>query len=67
MQALSWALEAPDEVDSAVVVAASSRLSAQNIAFSAVAREAIMRDPNFQDGATTAPGAARTSGCPWPG
>lgn len=50
MQALSWALEAPDEVDSAVVVAASSRLSAQNIAFSAVAREAIMRDPDFADG-----------------
>lgn len=50
MQALSWAMEAPHEVSSAVVVAASSRLSAQNIAFSAVAREAIMRDPNFQDG-----------------
>jgi homoserine O-acetyltransferase len=50
MQALSWALEAPDEVSAAVVVAASSRLSAQNIAFSAVAREAIMRDPNFQGG-----------------
>ncbi len=50
MQALSWALEAPDEVESAVVVAASSRLSAQNIAFSAVAREAIMRDENFNDG-----------------
>jgi homoserine O-acetyltransferase len=50
MQALSWALEAPHEVDSAVVVAASSRLSAQNIAFSAVAREAIMRDPDFADG-----------------
>ncbi len=51
MQALSWALEAPHEVDRAVIVAASSRLSAQNIAFSAVAREAIMRDPNFADGA----------------
>jgi homoserine O-acetyltransferase len=50
MQALSWALEAPHEVESAVVVAASSRLSAQNIAFSAVAREAIMRDENFCDG-----------------
>jgi homoserine O-acetyltransferase len=50
MQALSWALEAPDEVGGAVVVAASSRLSAQNIAFSAVAREAIMRDPDFQGG-----------------
>jgi homoserine O-acetyltransferase len=50
MQALSWAMEAPQEVDRAVIVAASSRLSAQNIAFSAVAREAIMRDPNFADG-----------------
>jgi homoserine O-acetyltransferase len=50
MQALSWALEAPEEVERAVVVAASSRLSAQNIAFSAVAREAIMRDPDFADG-----------------
>jgi homoserine O-acetyltransferase len=51
MQALSWALEAPTEVDATVIVAASSRLSAQNIAFSAVAREAIMRDPDFQGGA----------------
>lgn len=50
MQALTWALEAPHEVDRGVVIAASSRLSAQNIAFSAVAREAIMRDPDFQDG-----------------
>jgi homoserine O-acetyltransferase/O-succinyltransferase len=33
-----------------VVVCATSRLSAQNIAFSAVAREAIMRDPNFFGG-----------------
>ncbi len=50
MQALQWALDAPDEVGHAVVIAASSRLSAQNIAFSAVARSAIMRDPAFADG-----------------
>lgn len=50
MQALQWALDAPDEVANAVVVAASSRLSAQNIAFSAVARSAIMRDPEFSEG-----------------
>ncbi len=50
MQALQWAVEAPQEVAHAVVVAASSRLSAQNIAFSAVARSAIMRDPQFQSG-----------------
>jgi homoserine O-acetyltransferase len=50
MQVLQWAAETPDEVANAIVVAASSRLSAQNIAFSAVAREAIMRDPDFQGG-----------------
>ncbi len=50
MQVLQWMSETPDEVPSAVVVAASSRLSAQNIAFSAVAREAIMRDPDFAGG-----------------
>ncbi len=33
-----------------MLVAASSRLSAQNIAFSAVARDAILRDPDFRDG-----------------
>jgi homoserine O-acetyltransferase len=50
MQALEWALRYPDDLLSACVIAASSRLSAQNIAFSAVAREAIMRDPGFHAG-----------------
>jgi len=50
MQVLQWLTEAPQEVANGVVVAASSRLSAQNIAFSAVAREAIMRDPDFAEG-----------------
>ena len=35
---LQWALDAPDELGAAVVICGSSRLSAQNIAFSAVAR-----------------------------
>ncbi len=50
MQALEWLLEAPEELGAAVVVCASSRLSAQNIAFSAVARNAIMADPDFHGG-----------------
>ena len=50
MQVLQWAYDAPEQIANAVIVAASSRLTAQNIAFSAVAREAIMRDPDFQDG-----------------
>lgn len=50
MQALQWALDYPQELDGSLVIAASGRLSAQNIAFSAVAREAIMRDPDFTGG-----------------
>ena len=50
MQVLQWALDYPDEVDHGIVVCATSRLSAQNIAFSAVARAAIMNDPDFADG-----------------
>jgi homoserine O-acetyltransferase len=50
MQVLQWALTHPEEVANAVVVAASSRLTAQNIAFSAVARQAITSDPGFASG-----------------
>ncbi|MDR2931205.1 MAG: homoserine O-acetyltransferase [Propionibacteriaceae bacterium] len=50
MQALQWALSAPQDMRNAVIIAASSRLTAQNIAFSAVAREAIMRDRGFAQG-----------------
>ncbi len=50
MQALQWAMDDPDAMDGAVLVCASAKLSAQNIAFSAVAREAIMRDPSFAGG-----------------
>lgn len=50
MQVLQWSLDHPGEIGGAVVVASSARLSAQNIAFSAVAREAIMRDPDYAGG-----------------
>jgi homoserine O-acetyltransferase/O-succinyltransferase len=50
MQVLQWGLSYPEELANAVVVAASSRLTAQNIAFSAVARRAIMDDPDFAEG-----------------
>ncbi|WP_081684079.1 homoserine O-acetyltransferase MetX [Granulicoccus phenolivorans] len=50
MQVLQWALSAPEQVRNAVIVAASSRLTAQNIAFSAVARQAIIRDQGFHGG-----------------
>jgi homoserine O-acetyltransferase len=50
MQALQWVLDAPGEIDSVVLACATSRLSAQNIAFSEVARQAIVRDPGFARG-----------------
>jgi len=62
MQVLQWAIDHPDEIAAAVVVCASSRLSAQNIAFSAVAREAIMRDPDFQGGDYYGTGRAPDNG-----
>ena len=56
MQVLQWALSYPAEVANAIVIAASSRLTAQNIAFSAVARRAIMADPHFAGGDYAAEG-----------
>ena len=50
MQALQWALDHPKEIERAVLICASARLNAQNIALTAVARGAIMSDPDFQEG-----------------
>lgn len=62
MQVLEWALSYPDDLANAVVIAASSRLTAQNIAFSAVARESIMRDPGFHNGDYLAAGTSPQTG-----
>ncbi len=50
MLALSWAATFPDRVDAALVIASTSRHSAQNIAFHEVGRQAIMADPNWREG-----------------
>jgi homoserine O-acetyltransferase/O-succinyltransferase len=50
MQALQWAIDFPDQVRHAVAIAAASKLSAQNIAFNEVARQAIRSDPDFHGG-----------------
>ena len=42
MQILQWALDHPDEIERAVLICATARLTAQNIAFSKVARHAIL-------------------------
>ncbi|MCM8731184.1 homoserine O-acetyltransferase [Hephaestia sp. GCM10023244] len=51
MQALSWPATFPDRVAASVVIAATARHSAQNIAFHEVGRQAVMADPNWRDGA----------------
>ncbi len=50
MQALSWALQYPDRLRHAVVVASAPNLTAENIAFNEVARRAIVTDPDFHGG-----------------
>lgn len=50
MQAMRWALEYPDELRHCVVIASAMKLTAQNIAFNEVARQAIMSDPEFHSG-----------------
>ena len=50
MQALQWTLSFPERVRHALVIAATPRLSVQNIAFNEVARQAIMTDPDFHGG-----------------
>ncbi len=50
MQTLSWALQYPDRVRHAVVVASAPNLTAENIAFNEVARRAIVTDPDFHGG-----------------
>ncbi|MEY3474859.1 MAG: hypothetical protein RL087_1317 [Pseudomonadota bacterium] len=50
MQALSWALQHPERVRHAVVIASAPNLNAENIAFNEVARRAITTDPDFHGG-----------------
>ncbi|MCC3751684.1 MAG: homoserine O-acetyltransferase, partial [Halorhodospira halophila] len=50
MQAMQWAIDYPDRLRHAIVIAAAPRLSAQNIGFNEVARQAIMSDPEFHGG-----------------
>jgi len=50
MQALAWSMLYPTRVAHCLVIASTPKLSAQNIAFNDVARQAILTDPDFHDG-----------------
>jgi homoserine O-acetyltransferase len=50
MQALQWAVSYPNAVAAAIPIAGTARHSAQQIAFSVVGRQAIMADPDWNEG-----------------
>jgi homoserine O-acetyltransferase len=50
MQVLQWAIDYPTRLRHALVIAAAPRVSAQNIAFNEIARQAILSDPDFHGG-----------------
>lgn len=50
MQVMQWAIDYPDKLEHALVIAAAPKLSAQNIAFNEIARQAIINDTDFHGG-----------------
>ena len=50
MQCLQWSIAYPERAGHALVIACAPNLSAQNIAFNEVARQAILTDPDFHGG-----------------
>ncbi|GGE69815.1 homoserine O-acetyltransferase [Massilia psychrophila] len=50
MQALAWSIMYPLRLRNCVVIASTPKLTAQNIAFNDVARQAILSDPDYHGG-----------------
>ncbi len=50
MQVLQWSIDFPERLRHALLIASAPKLSAQNIAFNEVARQAIISDPDFHEG-----------------
>jgi len=62
MQALAWSIMHPDRLRHCVVIASTAKLSAQNIAFNDVARQAILTDPGYHGGDFYAHGVVPKNG-----
>jgi homoserine O-acetyltransferase/O-succinyltransferase len=62
MQAFEWAILFPDEVDAIIAIASTHALHPQGVAWNAIAREAIMRDPSWRGGRYYGTQDAPTSG-----
>ena len=50
MQAIQWSIQYPEKIKNAILIAAAPNLTAQNIAFNEVARQAIVTDTSFNKG-----------------
>src|SRR5689334_23997798 len=50
MQAFEWAIRYPDQVDAIVAIASTHAIHPQGLAWNAIARESIMRDPAWRGG-----------------
>ena len=50
MQAFEWSILYPDQIDTVVAIASTHALHPQGMAWNAIAREAIMRDPAWRGG-----------------
>ncbi|NHZ93663.1 homoserine O-acetyltransferase [Massilia sp. CCM 8733] len=62
MQALAWSIMFPERLRHCVVIASTPKLSAQNIAFNDVARQAILSDPDYCGGDFYAHGVVPKNG-----
>ncbi len=62
MQAMEWAILYPDQVDAIVAIASTHALHPQGMAWNAIARESIMRDPDWQGGHYYGTGRAPDAG-----
>ena len=50
MQAMRWSLEYPERLNHCIIIASAMKLTAQNLAFNEIARQAITSDLNFHGG-----------------
>ena len=62
MQAFEWAILYPDQVDAIVAIASTHALQPQGVAWNAIARNAIMADPDWQGGHYYGTGRAPNAG-----
>lgn len=62
MQALEWTITYPDSIRACISTASTPALGAQGVAWNAIARNAIMADPDWQDGFYYGTGRAPKAG-----